>query len=1787
MSTNDTELNALLDQTLDGASSPAALAAAGDTVTGTAGNETLTGTDGDDVIDGGAGVDRMVGGAGDDTYIVDNAGDATVEEADGGVDTVQSAVTLTLGDFLENLTLLGSGNIIGTGNSLDNVLIGNTGNNTLIGLAGDDVLDGGAGADRMAGGLGDDIYVMDNASDVIIEDANSGVDTIRSSVNQTLGNNIENIVLLGSSNINGTGNSVNNSITGNTGDNTLSGAAGDDALFGLAGNDTLDGGAGADRMEGGAGNDTYLVDDADDLTIEDADAGVDTVRSSIGLTLADNIENLELLDGSAIDGAGNALDNRLTGNSGNNILSGGGGSDTLAGGAGNDRLDGGAGADRMEGGNGNDTYIVDNAGDLVVELGNDGSGNDTVKASVSYTLTDFVDTLILAGSANLNGAGNDLNNTITGNSGNNSLSGGEGNDTLNGGAGGDTLDGGADADRLVGGDGDDIYVVDNGDDEVVELVNDGRDLVRSAVSYTLTANVEDLLLQGGGTIEGSGNNSDNSLTGNAAKNVLRGFGGEDLLDGGLGADRMEGGADNDTYLVDDVNDQAVESGNSGFDTVRSSVTFTLGANVEELVLVGSGDLDGTGNSLDNVIIGTSGVNLLDGGSGADTLQGGAGNDTYIVDDIDDLVIEDAGAGDDIVQTSVTWALGANLEKLVLLGSSAINGTGNSLDNQLTGNSNANTLDGGAGADVMEAGGGNDIYIVDNIGDKAVEAANAGTDAVRSSVSFSLGDNLEKLILTGSANLDATGNQLANELTGNTGNNLLDGGAGADLMVGGLGNDVYVVDNIGDVVSEAANAGIDTVRSSINLTLVENLENLVLLGSTNINGVGNNASNVITGNTGGNTLSGANGNDTLIGLAGDDTLDGGADADRMEGGAGNDTYIVDNANDVTVEDADAGTDTVQSSITLTLRANVENLVLTGSAGINGSGNSLDNTITGNGANNTLSGGGGNDILFGLNGNDTLDGGAGGDRMEGGNGDDIYIVDDAGDLVVELGNDGSGNDTVRSSVTYTLTDFVDTLILTGSANLNGAGTDLGNTLTGNTGDNILNGLDGNDLLNGGAGNDTLDGGAGSDRLAGGLGDDTYIVDNGGDNIVEDANAGTDTVRSSINLTLVENLENLVLLGAAAINGTGNALDNSIVGNSARNILIGLGGNDTLDGGAGNDRMEGGAGNDVYIVDNAADEVVEAAGSGSDSVRTSISLTLVENVEALLLLGNADINGTGNGLDNLLTGNAGANSLDGGAGNDNLKGLGGNDTLDGGQGIDRLEGGSGDDTYLTDGVDIIIEDVDGGIDTVRSTSNNAALGTNVENLVLFGTLGINGAGNELDNELTGNAGANTLTGNAGDDTLDGGDGVDRLEGGLGDDIYITDGADVIVEDVDGGIDTVRSSGNNTKLSANVESLVLLGTLAISGGGNELDNVLTGNASANTLTGNGGADMLDGGDGIDRLDGGDGDDIYILDDAGDTDDLVIEDANAGTDTVRASINHTLAVNVENLVLLDTGSLLGTGNDGANTITGNSGDNTLFGLSGNDMLNGGAGADRMEGGVGNDTYMVDNSGDVVIEAADAGVDTVRTARSYTLTVNFENLVLIGSGNVTGAGNSLKNVITGNNGDNTLNGANGNDTLEGGDGADTLNGGAGNDRLIDGAGDDNLVGGNGNDRIEASAGKDRLTGNIGADTLVGGADADRFIFKSLDDSTVASSGRDVISDFSHNQADKIDLASIDASTKNSGNQTFAFIGENAFSGAAGELRYVNSGGDTFIHGDVNGDKNADFTILIDATIDFVKGDFIL
>ncbi|NEP27285.1 calcium-binding protein [Moorena sp. SIO3I6] len=268
----------------------------------------------------------------------------------------------------------------------------------------------------------------------------------------------------------------------------------------------------------------------------------------------------------------------------------------------------------------------------------------------------------------------------------------------------------------------------------------------------------------------------------------------------------------------------------------------------------------------------------------------------------------------------------------------------------------------------------------------------------------IGDNLNNYGYGGSGNDYLYGYGGNDTLVGGSGNDYLNGGIGSDRMYGGTGNDRYVVDSTGDVVTEYVNQGIDTVESSINYTLGDNLENLTLTGSA-YSGNGNSLNNIISGNSSNNVLFGKSGNDTIYGNGGDDALVGGTDSDRMYGGTGNDIYSVDSTGDVVTEYVNQGIDRVYSSISYMLGDNVENLTLTGSA-YYGHGNSLNNSISGNSSNNLLWGKSGNDELYGNAGTDVLLGDLGNDILDSGSDNDY--------LYGGFGNDtltgGSGNDSL---------------------------------------------------------------------------------------------------------------------------------------------------------------------------------------------------------------------------------------------------------------------------------------------------------------------------------------------------------------------------------------------------------------------------------------------------------------------------------------------------------------------------------------------------------------------------------------------------------------------------------------------------------------------------------------------------------------------------------------------------------------------------------------------------------
>jgi Ca2+-binding RTX toxin-like protein len=774
---------------------------------------------------------------------------------------------------------------------------------TLNGGAGDDFVFAGFG-DNADGGTGDDtLYVS-------FQGATEGVSFDAHLVSQTIGGG---------------------TITGFEGFGVVEGsnyadqidlgralttpAPGFSWAYGMGGNDTIIAGQETFFIDGGDGND--FLDGRESVYLDgiDGGSGDDTIYGTIAVVGGGTNE----LNGGPGDDAiyGGNLSEYISGGPGNDILSGGDGTDIFKFqiGDGSDTISGFSG-DRIQINGYTSAQSITQSGANVVIVLSDTDQITVLNAPVATIqgILQFDGRVSLTGTSSddsLNGAGFD--DTLDGVGGDDTIHGFGGNDTLHGGNGKDWLDGGDGNDSLDGGAGNDILIGGNGAD-LLDGANgiDTASYQDSAAPVTVSLDVTGQQDTGGGgndslsNIENlTGSAFADFLTGNSGTNVLTGldgndriFGGgaaddlygdagDDYLDGGLGPDQMHGGQGNDTFLVDDTADLVIEAAGEGTDTVLSSVTHHLSSNIENLTLTGGSGSNGFGNELANVILGNTGANrlsglsgndrltgyagddTLDGGAGVDTMRGGIGDDRYYVDNANDLAIENAGEGTDIVFSSVNYRLRDNVENLNLTGSAA-RATGNDGDNRLVGNDAANILDGRGGADVMRGGVGDDTYYVDNAGDRPIENAGEGTDTVHSSISYSLAGNIENLNLSGSA-IRASGNSLDNRLVGTDGNNIIDGGAGADVMRGGLGDDRYYVDNVGDRAIEDAGAGRDRVYTTVSLTLDSNLDDLFARGSDALNLTGNSLDNTLRGNSAANVLTGGAGADDLRGGTGADTF----------------------------------------------------------------------------------------------------------------------------------------------------------------------------------------------------------------------------------------------------------------------------------------------------------------------------------------------------------------------------------------------------------------------------------------------------------------------------------------------------------------------------------------------------------------------------------------------------------------------------------------------------------------------------------------------------------------------------------------------------------------------------------------------------------------------------------------------------------------------------------------------------------------------------------------------------
>ena len=655
-------------------------------------------------------------------------------------------------------------------------------------------------------------------------------------------------------------------------------------------------------------------------------------------------------------------------------------------------------------------------------------------------------------------------------------------------------------------------------------------------------------------------------------------------------------------------------------TIESTVSTTLPANIDNLVLVGTSNIDGTGNANNNSLTGNGVDNTLSGEAGNDVLYGLGGNDTLLGGDGNDTLIGDGdtttNSGGSVLTPDAniftpfdTSLTAFDLGNHILGTNSGITITSATYTGALTATSLFSSVNfGTTNTSSFVLGSG----ILLSTGDAQPPLSN--TSSSYSVVNDTPGDaNIEQIIQNvfpgAGITYDASILELSFVTPANTNSVSLDVMFGSDeypewadtsyvdiagIIVDGVNYGLFnqnvnqplsilsqnVIDgNLTDNTTGVLSIEYDGISSPLRVVAALNsgtthtIKIAIADTGDQVYDSGLFVSNLQIGNGGGNGVSlinnddlyGGNGNDALESGIGDDWLDGGTGIDTLTGGTGNDIYVVDNLGDLVTETSTIvdEIDTVQSSITYTLGNNLENLTLTGTAAINGTGNGLNNLLTGNSAANTLIGGTGNDI---------------------------YIVDNTGDIVTETSTLATEIDTVQSSVTYTLKANIENLILTGTTAINGTGNTLNNAITGNDGKNTLNG------------------GTGADTLIGGLGNDIYVVDNLGDLVTETSALITeiDTVQSSVTYTLTANVEMLTLTGTAAINGTGNALNNTLTGNSGANLLTGGGGNDTLTGNAGSDILVGGLGNDTLnlgLNDGAVDIVRYTSGDGTDIINQFI--------------------------------------------------------------------------------------------------------------------------------------------------------------------------------------------------------------------------------------------------------------------------------------------------------------------------------------------------------------------------------------------------------------------------------------------------------------------------------------------------------------------------------------------------------------------------------------------------------
>ncbi|NBZ86338.1 calcium-binding protein [Stagnihabitans tardus] len=1632
-----------------------------DQVTGGDFGDLIESGDGEDLVDGGAGDDTLDGGAGKDilfyssgTDVIRGGADSDILEMGnipGGTLTVlgfqangallfdasvhdinsaaqaRSELTALFSNVasVESFTALGSSGNLVTYSGIEKVivsaeedrdmLVSGTGGGILSGDGGDDVLVGLGGNDLLVGGAGFDRYAVSGAwgKDVIGgEYAGSGeihfFGWTRAQVTFSVQGGDDLLMRVGANtllfldyfanganglaytfafddqtvalNLTALGAVSNGAIT--TGevyfgtadrDEIFDGTAGSDSYFMREGNDLIAGSAGPDIISGGLGLDAVIYQG---MVVAGPEALGVTVNLATGFgqggdAAGDILISIEDILGS--DGRDNLTGsdrrNALAGGEGRDTINGGGGNDFLSGDAGNDRLDGGADDDLILGGSGLDTL-------------NGGTGNDYLNG----------------------GADND---SFSGDDGDDTAVGGEGSDTADLGAGNDVWmvlapEGGVDTvEGNTGSDTIELSALTTGG--VVTLGGPFDQAQQLFIDGVLRANLTGFENAVGSGYDDAlvGNSLDNRIMGLGGSDRILGHGGNDMLDGGAGFDRLdyssEGGGGR--VIVDLALGTATDTyGNT--DTI-ANFEHVIGSNFVASGLKGDDLFGDAGN---NTFTGNKGIDydLIDGRAGIDTVDYSAESDTqnylpgggFVPGPVGQGIVVDLSILANLVLPNATDTSGhgdilINIENII----GSIRGDlikGNAADNLFVGGDGEDTLEGGGGFDTLDYGAetGFQGVVIDEIdpqftrdtfGKLDVQSGFERIIGTARGDQFFVWDYFVREIIAGDGDdliqmLGGATTVHNSRLFGGDGNDAIYGSDSSDFLFGGTGNnfaaaaggdDVYMSSGGNDTFEGGAGFNLvnfELVTQGVNVDLTTALAFAGLtqiLTFTGVQGVkGSHQGDLLTGDAGANLIDGSEGDDGLTGGDGADTIYGGAGRDLLNYGEGTQGVRI----DLTLASGNA-TDGFGNTETL---RDIEVFDTTVFA----------DTLKGNDAAQTF----------------VLRGGA--DQVDGGGGFDTADFSQlAANLAVQM-----AFDSVTGVLSGTVVTSAGTVVLTGVEHVIGT----------NSAFDDLFGSDGNEVFTGNAGSavDVIDGRGGIDTV--------------------DYGSETGTLGVTVNLGILS-------AGAGSPNATdtyghgdalqgievviGSALGDSLAGGDQAETLYGQDGNDTLAGFVGNDLLHGGDGIDTatYAIETGVLGILSDWRDGSWWVLDTFGgLDRLVGVENLTGTARADTM-TGSDADNLLLAGLGNDQLDGGkgddllngqGGNDSLLGFVGNDSLIGGTGVDTLRGEAGVDT-LRGGVGADVIDGGEGQDAASYSDSTTAVRITLVDGAATG-LGGDAAGDVLTGieDLIGSAHADSLTGDDFANVLTGGAGIDTLTGGRGNDVYVTDGLDVLVEASGGGRDQVRSTVAITLL-ANFEDAVLTGNAAVNLTGNTVGNGLFGNAGANQLQGLGGADTMGGGAGSD---------VYIAD----VTDTLIEEADQGIDRVNIAANYTLAENFENLTLTGTGHFSGTGNAANNQINGNGGHNTLDGTTG---------ADTLRGGAGNDTLVTDG-GDVLIEALDSGTDLVLSSVSLTLGANLENLTLTGTTAVAARGNGLANVLIGNAVGNQINGGAGIDTLTGGAGLD-------------------------------------------------------------------------------------------------------------------------------------------------------------